>query len=114
MAGGCCCPRGWVTRGKRFNHRIRLECNNWDQRLNDFGTVRYRIGINPPFELDSIRERRILKSFNELRPNGSYELSYNTFDHYIGVHTFEVGLSMNFSERFIGNIYYPREEKRAR
>ena len=109
LAAGCCCPQGWVTRGKRFNHRIRLEYNNWDQRLNDFGTVRYRIGINSPFELDPIRERRILKDY-KVRPYGSYELSYNTSDDFVAAHSFKAGLSISITQRIISNLAYIREE----
>lgn len=95
-----------------FNHRIRLEYNSWEQQIDDFGTVRYRFGINPPLELDPIRERKILKDY-KVRPYGTYELSYNTFDQYIANHSFKAGLSFSFTERFSSNIYYVREESRS-
>ena len=95
--------------GVGFSHRIRLEYNHWEQRIDDFGTVRYRIGINSPFELDPIRERRILKDY-KVRPYGSYELSYNTSDRFVAAHSFKAGLSVSITQKIISNLAYIREE----
>ena len=105
------------ARGRRLgialSHRIRLEYNQWEQGISDFGTARYRIGVNAPFELDPIRERRILKDY-KVRPFGSYEFFYNTHDNYIARHNFKAGLSARITQRIIGNLAYTREESRSR
>jgi hypothetical protein len=99
--------------GIGFSHRIRLEYNQWEQRIGDFGTARYRIGVNAPFELDPVRERRLLKDY-KLRPFCTYELFYNTLDNYIARHHFKAGLSARITQRIIGNLAYTREESRSR
>lgn len=94
-----------------FNHRIRLEYSTTD-RIADFGTIRYRVGINPPVEYDPSNERLILRNYT-VRPYGNYELAVNSTDYHTGSHSFTAGLSAQFSDRIFGNFYYLREENRT-
>ena len=89
-----------------FNHRIRMEYSQLDaDRIDDFGTFRYRISVNPPFEYDMSRERLILNDYT-VRPYGSYEIALDTSDDAISSHTGKVGLSSILSEKVVANIYY--------
>ena len=95
-----------------FNHRIRFEYNQWNNRLGDFGTVRYRIGINPPIEFDPLRESIILKHYT-YRPYGNYELAVNSLDYSIASHRFTLGLSFSFTKRIFSNLYYQYEIRQS-
>jgi hypothetical protein len=97
----------WYDLG--FSHRIRLEYNDWEDRLDDFGTLRYRIAINPPHALSRERERRIIKDY-KYRPYAKYELAATTFDEGIISHSFEAGISIGFTEVIIGELYYMHQE----
>lgn len=89
-----------------FNHRVRLEYNQWNSdRIDDFGTFRYRISVNPPFEYDISREKMILNDY-KVRPYGSYEIALDTIDNEISSHTGKIGLSSILSERAVLNLYY--------
>jgi hypothetical protein len=89
-----------------LNHRVRLEYSQLDaDRIDDFGTFRYRISINPPFEYDMTRERLILNDYT-VSPYGSYEIALDTSDNEISSHTGKVGLSAILSEKVVANIYY--------
>lgn len=91
-----------------FSHRVRLEYNNFNDRFGDFGTVRYQIAINPPYELKPIRERRIFDDYN-YRPYVKYELSFNTLGHSISSQSFLLGLSLKLTDQFITNLYCQRK-----
>lgn len=89
-----------------FNHRVRLEYNQWSgDRIDDFGTFRYRISVNPPFEYDMSRERLILHDY-KVRPYGSYEIALDTTDNEISSHTGKAGVSAILSEQVVLNLYY--------
>jgi hypothetical protein len=92
-----------------LNHRVRFEYNNWDNSVDDFGTFRYRIGIDPPHTLSRERERRVLKD-HKYRPYARYELTADTHDEEITRHSFEFGLGAEFTDSIIGNLYYKYEK----
>jgi len=58
--------------GIAFSDRVRLEYSNFEG-FGDFGTVRNRIMLNPPFELEPDRERLIFRRYR-LKPYGSIEI----------------------------------------
>ncbi len=89
-----------------FSHRVRLEYSQWDEaRVDDFGTLRYRISINPPFEYDRHRERLILNDY-KVKPYGSYEMALDSTDNDISSHTGKAGISVVISEEAALNLYY--------
>jgi hypothetical protein len=92
-----------------LSHRVRLEYNDWQDGLDDFGTIRYRISINPPHALSRERERRVLKDY-QYRPYANYELTANSFDEGVTRHAFEFGVSIELAESILGDIYYMYEK----
>jgi hypothetical protein len=89
-----------------FSHRVRLEYSQLDaDKIDDFGTFRYRISVNPPFEYDMSRERLVLNNY-KAKPYGSYEIALDTQDDEISSHTVKAGLSAVLSEKVVSNIYY--------
>jgi hypothetical protein len=97
--------------GIAFNDRVRLEYNSLED-LTDFGTIRNRIAINPPFELEPDKERLILRDYT-VKPYGSYEFSFDTLDDSITRQRFQAGLSVAFTERGIGDLFYTRQDSRS-
>lgn len=94
-----------------FNDRVRLEYNSLED-LTDFGTIRNRIAINPPFELEPDKERLILRDYT-VKPYGSYEFFFDTLDNSITRQRFQAGLSIAFTERVIGDLFYMRQDSRS-
>jgi hypothetical protein len=92
-----------------FSHRARLEYNDWESSVDDFGTFRYRIAINPPHTLSKERERRVLKN-RKYRPYANYELTATSLDEKITRHAFELGVTAELTESMIGNLYFLHEE----
>ena len=95
-----------------FSHRVRLEYNEWVDGIDDFGTLRYRISINPPYTLNAKRESLILRKY-QLRPYANYEIAINSVDSGVALHSYEVGLSSLFTEAIVGNLYYMREDNNS-
>jgi hypothetical protein len=95
-----------------LSHRVRLEYNSRDVGLDDFGTIRYRIAVNPPHALSRERERRVLKNY-QYRPYANYELTANSFDEGVTRHAFELGISIEVLESLLANLYYMYEENRS-
>ena len=96
--------------GKKLgiSHRFRMEYNSFDAKFGDFGTVRYRLALNPPFEMKSIREKMVIGDYS-LKPYGKYEIAFKSLDQSIAWQRFIVGLSKKFSDSTVGNLYYIRE-----
>jgi len=92
--------------GRDISNRLRFTYEN-AQNVDDFGTIRNKFTLNPPFELHPRRE--IFKSYT-IKPYASYELFYDTLDDKITKHRFSGGLSLKLSENWYGKIYYMRQE----
>ncbi len=94
--------------GLTLSDRFRLEYAN-AQDFRDYGTLRNKLSLNPPFYLDPIRENS-RQRHHKVRPFASYELFYSTDSGEIFRHEFTGGLSMAFSKRVYGDLYYLRQE----
>ncbi len=92
-----------------LSHRVRLEYNSRDVGLDDFGTFRYRIAVNPPHALSRERERRDRNEYH-FRPYANYELTANSFDEGVTRHAFELGISIELLESLLANLYCMYEE----
>lgn len=92
--------------GRDVSNRLRFEYDS-SQEIDDFGTVRNKFTLNPPYELHPRRER--IKSYT-IKPYGSYEFFYDTLEYDITKHRFSIGLSAKLSENWYSKIYYMRQE----
>lgn len=95
-----------------FSHRVRLEYNNLHNSLSDFGTARYQLSINPPFEFKPIREKRIFDDYN-YKTYAKYEVSVNTLEDSISSQSFLVGLSLKLSDKVITNLFVQRKNYKS-
>lgn len=95
-----------------FNHRLRFEYNQWDSGFSDFATLRYRIGVNPPFELDSKREGVLLRAY-KARPYVNYEVAVSSLNQSVSSQTGTFGFSFSFTERVYSNLYYEYQAARS-
>ena len=94
--------------GIAFSDRVRLEYSDFED-FGSFGTVRNRIMLNPPFELEPDRERLIFRRYT-VKPYGSYEIFYDTLDNAVTRQRFQVGFSVVFTDRIVGDISFIRED----
>jgi len=92
-------------------NRVRFEYNDLE-RVGDYQTIRNKIAINPPLEFKPNDQRVILSKYT-LKPFGSYEIFYNTFDHTITRHRFQTGVAMALTDNIKGDISYIREESHS-
>jgi Protein of unknown function (DUF2490) len=92
----------------KFSNRLRLEYTTMED-LSDFGMVRNKITLNPPIYLETARERHFLGA-QKVHPYLSYELFYTVNSGVISRHRYQGGLSVRFSARVIGELYYTRQE----
>lgn len=93
--------------GLTFSDRVQVEYNSLED-LGNYGTFRNKIAINPPFYLDPLRERTILKD-TKIRPFASYEI-FITSANGVSKHRFQGGASFRLSERIFCDLYYLRQE----
>ena len=94
-----------------LTNRVRLEYNDLE-RVGDYQTIRNKISINPPLEFKPSDQRVILPKY-ALKPFGSYEIFYNTFDHTFTRHRYQAGFAMALTDNIKGDISYIREESHS-